>query len=291
MILDIHEFNNEINALKKSKAESVLHPLRREQIKKLLFGKIETMPVGERYASHERKNNFMRYIISSLVGLSLVAGTAFASQGSKPGDFLYPVKTVTEKIQLGLAVSSEAKAIIASKQAQERLDELDELIQLQTHLNNGTSNANTDANADLKGNVGAGNNAGLDEKKNDNQDKINSNQRADSDSKTEAKINLQKALNTLTEIKMKLEAKGNVSAAAAVSDDINRLQQKAQENAVDENAVDIKAEAQVGSDAEAAKQGSSKSSGGSPDSSDHNGTDSNTNFKNDLKLNNTLEIK
>jgi len=60
--------------------------------------------------------------------LALGGGTAFAAQGSLPGDSLYPVKVnFNEPIRTALAFSATAQAGVHSELAQERLKEAEEL--------------------------------------------------------------------------------------------------------------------------------------------------------------------
>jgi hypothetical protein len=56
-----------------------------------------------------------------------VAATAYAAQDSLPPDALYPVKTLSESVALGLSVSSAQKLEKALGQAQRRVDEMAKL--------------------------------------------------------------------------------------------------------------------------------------------------------------------
>jgi hypothetical protein len=58
---------------------------------------------------------------------TLTTGTAYAAQSSLPGDFLYPVKTVTEDARLLIADGNAAKAELNLKFAQTRLEEMSKL--------------------------------------------------------------------------------------------------------------------------------------------------------------------
>jgi hypothetical protein len=58
---------------------------------------------------------------------ALTAGTAYASQSSLPGDWLYPVKIGTENARLLLAVDSAGKARLNLQFAQTRLTEMNKL--------------------------------------------------------------------------------------------------------------------------------------------------------------------
>ncbi len=59
-----------------------------------------------------------------LVLLAAGSTTVYASQGSLPGDALYPIKTGAETIQLALTLSPEARANLHLKLAQRRTEEI-----------------------------------------------------------------------------------------------------------------------------------------------------------------------
>src|SRR5579883_3429497 len=98
MVWNMEKFNKEIRLLKNigSNENSSLHPLRKEQIKRAVLEKIsqgETKIPGQRLNMQERKINMFKYIASSLVGILVLGGTAFAASGNaKPGDALFPIK-------------------------------------------------------------------------------------------------------------------------------------------------------------------------------------------------------
>jgi len=81
----------------------------------------------------------VRVVASILIALIIlgVAGgsTVYAAQSSLPGDFLYPVKTLAENIQLTVTWSAEAKADLHLKLAQRRIDEAIQQIKLNRTLN------------------------------------------------------------------------------------------------------------------------------------------------------------
>jgi hypothetical protein len=61
--------------------------------------------------------------------LALSGGaTAFASDSSKPGDFLFPLERTIENAQLSLAFTDEEKALLTKTFTEERLNELREII-------------------------------------------------------------------------------------------------------------------------------------------------------------------
>lgn len=71
-----------------------------------------------------------RYVVALLVVLVVLVGssTAYAAQGSLPGDLLYPVKvSVNEKVEVALAPTPVAKAEVQVRLAERRVDEAREL--------------------------------------------------------------------------------------------------------------------------------------------------------------------
>ncbi len=194
MLWNQKKFNKEIKALNSLPKESSLHPLRKEQIKQAIMAEINS-PVTEKetgwgFGWKERNLTFIRYIIASILGLSLVGGTTFASSNSLPGDTLYPIKQIKEKIEISLKVSAEAKAKLQSQFAEERLKELSRL------------RMQNPPKATLS----------------------NSQQINNQSNENEAKINLQNAIETLTTVKENLEAKGNTQAASSVGQTLLRLE-------------------------------------------------------------------
>ena len=67
-------------------------------------------------------------IIGVIILSSAGSGTALAAQNSLPGDVLYPVKTGTEDVRLLVADGSVAKAELNLEFAENRLEELSELV-------------------------------------------------------------------------------------------------------------------------------------------------------------------
>lgn len=67
--------------------------------------------------------------IAALAVVGATAGTALASQGTLPGDALYPVKRAMENIQAGFSVGDQAKADNLLADANARLAEVSQLSQ------------------------------------------------------------------------------------------------------------------------------------------------------------------
>lgn len=95
------------------------------QKKSRTFREIFSYGIPPRYA-------WARIAVSVLIGVILFSsaggGTAIAAQTSLPGDLLYPVKTVTEDARLLVAGDSIAKTDLNLEFAQNRLEELNELV-------------------------------------------------------------------------------------------------------------------------------------------------------------------
>ena len=64
-----------------------------------------------------------------LFALSSIGGTVYAAQDSMPDDLLYPVKTLTEDIQIGLESDPEERLDLYASFANRRLEEIEAQIQ------------------------------------------------------------------------------------------------------------------------------------------------------------------
>ncbi len=79
-----------------------------------------------------KKETFSMKLITIATILSLLLGggiTAVAAQDSLPGDLLYPVKTLVEDIELGLATDPETEFDIALNHAYKRFEEIQILLE------------------------------------------------------------------------------------------------------------------------------------------------------------------
>ncbi len=202
MIWFKEKFNKEIKALPSLIGkEDVLTATELQNIRQkvLLSLNTETKSAYLRYSWSERKEKIMRYIISVLVGLSMFGGTALASTSAKPGDLLYPVKRITEKVQMSVTASEQSKAQLQAKFAEERLKELAEL-----KLKSGSATS-TSATSTPDG-------------KKEDGDKI------EVEAKAHAQADVNNAIEVLKQVQVKLAAKGNTKAAAALGENIIRLQ-------------------------------------------------------------------
>ena len=130
MFDDYRKFNKEINSLKRAKNAGLDLGVK-AKIRQSLMQAIasETISARERYNSAER-NLFMhrlKYIATTLAGLAIVGGTAFASNGAKPGDVLFPVRKVVEKAQIALTANEETKAQLQTNIVQQRIQDITEV--------------------------------------------------------------------------------------------------------------------------------------------------------------------
>lgn len=139
MIMDTKKFNKEIQALKLlSGLGGGLHPLVQQQIKQRLVAAASSplqpqAPVS-RLVRQERSIMFMRYLIATVLGIVVLGGTVYGSNNAKPGDWLFFVKKTKETVELSLTTSTEAKAKLQTRFANERLKELEQ-INNQTQVN------------------------------------------------------------------------------------------------------------------------------------------------------------
>jgi len=122
-----------------------------------------------------------RYIISVLIGITLVGGSAFASNSAKPGDFLYTVKRVKEEARLLVTFSPQARANLQAQFAIERMQDLQDM----------QPQAQAQAGAEVSN-----------------------------------------AIKSLTKVENELKAKGNLSAAAEVQTEIDKLEAQAKAQGV-----------------------------------------------------------
>lgn len=77
----------------------------------------------------------------AVAALTLGSGTAFAANGSKPGDLLYGVDRATESVQLALSFTTEMKQQVHKSIAEERLLEIEQLLNEKNVDAPGISNA------------------------------------------------------------------------------------------------------------------------------------------------------
>ncbi len=121
-------------------AHSGLNPAFREQARARLLERLEepeneVRPLGQVFAfpmpSRQRRWRLPSLAAAAVLALVVAFGTgaAYASQGSLPGDPLYSVKTGMEQASVVLATSDDARASLYIRLAENRLHEMEALIQ------------------------------------------------------------------------------------------------------------------------------------------------------------------
>lgn len=238
MILNIKKFKREIESLKqleqhgaKLSDESLA-----ENRRKILLA-IESAPKPVKTTvSVSLWSKIFRYGLPSLLGISLLGGTAFASGNAKPGDILYPVKRAVEQVRLNLAVSDTTKAELQAQFAQERLKELKEIslspaAPEQKHEDSSLRATvspqilllpATDSTSTVS-----------DEASGDEQNKRDDkNKKLRAQTKAEASVEVSNAIKALEKVRSKLQAKGDQQAAEQINSNILNLQNQAQQQDV-----------------------------------------------------------
>lgn len=125
-----------ISVLKSIKAdEGFKFDLRKKILEEV--GAVTTAPVARLYQKQGMstlqfiKSGFItNMIVPLLIIISLLgggAGATYASQASLPGDVLYPVKLVTEQVQVALTIDDTKEAALHLKLSSKRLEEVEEL--------------------------------------------------------------------------------------------------------------------------------------------------------------------
>jgi hypothetical protein len=190
----LDNFQEEIKKLGILKNTRLLDNAQHTEIKKILLSKVgnERSESVLRYTWSERKEKIMRYIIATLLGFSMLGGTALASHDSKPGDILYKVKKAQETIRLKLTINETDKAKLTTRFALERINELEKL-------------------------------SAVDQQNFDNTQKITAST-IQAEAKQNAQTEVSQAINALKEVQIKLEAKGNTEAAQIIGDNIKKLE-------------------------------------------------------------------
>ncbi|MDA8220084.1 MAG: DUF5667 domain-containing protein [Dehalococcoidales bacterium] len=121
-------------------AHSALNPAFREGARARLLERMEEtedkpQPLGQVVALPKpwRQHRWRLPSLAAAAVLALVVslgtGAAYASQGSLPGDPLYPVKTGMEQASVVLATSDDARASLYIRLAENRLNEMEALVQ------------------------------------------------------------------------------------------------------------------------------------------------------------------
>jgi len=221
MMFDITKFNKEIKALPGLLRGGGLNSARQQAVKDRILSSIKT---AEAPAIHkfkitwmEKYDRILRYAVSVLLGISLVGGTSFAASGNaQPGDILYPIKLVREKVQLTFAGSQESKAKLKTRFAENRLNELHKLSGGDEATANLTGQS---ALTDVKGAPAAPTSLSNENHRRQGKLKLQA--------QTEARAEVKDALKELKKLNLRFKSQGNAQAAAGVSADILNLQTQA----------------------------------------------------------------
>lgn len=145
----------------------------------------------------------IRYVLPAIVGVFLIGGTVLASNSALPGQPLYSVKRLKEKVELSLTLSEKGHVEVMAKHTQERLVELDQIAPPQNQYD-------------------AQNLIAVEAVHSEQEDQV----------RLEASNEIQGAINKLSEVKNKLEAKGNKEAVTALGRTINHLAFQAERHAI-----------------------------------------------------------
>jgi hypothetical protein len=229
------KFNREIKALEslataKDQLSHVELLAIKEKVLKGLLARPETASAP--YFWRTKFSLGVRWAVSVLVGVSLVGGTAFASNSALPGSPLYPVKRATEKVAVTLAPGEENKANLQASFAQRRLNELHEL-SARVNKNNPNRNFLNASTTKIGQNIiGSASSTEIQNGGNSKDKELHA------QAKAEANSEVKTALINLKRVREKLNAKGNSKAAESVQNNILRLQESAKAehvNGEDEN--------------------------------------------------------
>lgn len=224
---EIKKFNKEIRDLRRLKQAQPDEPLtleRAEVIKHKVLTAIAQEPqpalaeASLKTRLADTSQRFIRFVVSVLLGLSLVGGSAFASDSAKPGEVLYPIKRFKEKVELGLALSEQGKAGLEAKFAQERLTELQEI---SVEKYQAIIKTTEDAGGDLH--QATSTTTKIDD---DRKHKLEVQVRQD------AAAAVTDAMHALEKVQTKLKAKGDNRGADSVNNDILNLKGHAKEQHV-----------------------------------------------------------
>ncbi|MBI3231696.1 MAG: hypothetical protein HYZ51_01285 [Candidatus Doudnabacteria bacterium] len=129
MFWDIKKFNRETQALRTMSLSERQDVLGVDRVKMRVMSEIASeMLIEERVSNLAGKGkSLFKAMAAALVSLGLLGGTAFASENSLPGEFLYIVKRAKEKVEIGVTVGLSKKAQVEARHAEERLKELAKL--------------------------------------------------------------------------------------------------------------------------------------------------------------------
>lgn len=120
------KFTKEIEALKHMAKEPGWNETRQEALKQIVLSKLNVVPEVKKW-----NFPFLRYAMFVLVGILIAGGGLYATEKALPGTAFYKFKKIKESVELSLAQTDEAKAIVRGKHAEVRLSELQKMNQIQ----------------------------------------------------------------------------------------------------------------------------------------------------------------
>ncbi len=122
-------YKNEIQKLQALKQATVLPIHKKQAIKQSILSKLNqpdlTEPLNIKNAFWHMRTAW--FVTSFGVLFFFVSGTIVASAYTAPGDVLYPVKVLKERVELNLAPTQSLKTSVKVKHAEERIKELQKL--------------------------------------------------------------------------------------------------------------------------------------------------------------------
>lgn len=114
--------------LKELKDDGGLNPLRQQVLQQQLLSRLvvsqQPADLPKRYMWAVHKFSYTYVAVATFLIVAMTGGTVMAAKGALPGDTLYPVKRIAEKVESTLAPTPAVKANVEASHASERLNEI-----------------------------------------------------------------------------------------------------------------------------------------------------------------------
>lgn len=238
-MFNINKYNKEIEGIKKLRNAHVgLSMEKQVMVKNKILNEIARLPIENTSSGFwvKYKLKHLQYVLVFGLGVAIFGGTAYASSMALPGEILYPVKRVTEKLQLNVAVSEESKANLQAKFAEKRLKELGE-IQKQKKLNmqDDESKLSTSTQPVLVSTT----TPALEKPEVKIRAVKFKESKVEKDAKLEAQVEVKEALINLRKLQKKMSEQGQEARAKALGENILKLKNKAIEKDIKEDEEEI----------------------------------------------------